>query len=108
MVPTLFYERIELALFSRQCLEPTLATECKADPVADFNDLRLGELALAANRLEDARRAFLQSYDLRPLPATARSLAELAQRRGNSAEARAWQERAGTVERPNQPPPADP
>ena len=69
---------------------------------------RLGELALAANHLEDARRAFLQSYDLRPQPATARSLAELAQRRGNSAEARAWQERAGTIERPNQPPPADP
>ena len=66
---------------------------------------RLGELALAANRLEDARRAFLQSYDLRPMPATARSLAELAQRRGDLAEARAWQERAGTVEHPKEPAP---
>lgn len=58
---------------------------------------RLGELALAGNRLEDARRAFLQSYDLRPLPETARRLAELAQRRGDTAEAQAWQERAGTT-----------
>jgi tetratricopeptide (TPR) repeat protein len=69
---------------------------------------RLGELALAANRLDDARRAFLQAYELRPLPATARSLAELAQRRGDAAEARAWQERAGTLTKPDQPPPADP
>jgi len=58
---------------------------------------RLGELALAANRLDDARRAFFQAYELRPLPATARSLAELAQRRGDTAEARVWQERAGTT-----------
>ena len=58
---------------------------------------RLGELALAANRLEDARRAFLQSYELRPLPETARRLAELAGRRGDAAEAQAWQERAGTA-----------
>ncbi|MBA3701112.1 MAG: tetratricopeptide repeat protein [Planctomycetes bacterium] len=58
---------------------------------------RLGELALAGNRLEDARRAFLQSYELRPLPETARRLAELAQRRGDTAEAQEWQERAGTT-----------
>ena len=69
---------------------------------------RLGELAVAANRLDDAQRAFLQSYDLRPLPATARQLAELAQRRGNSREARAWQERAGTVETPDPVPREDP
>ncbi len=69
---------------------------------------RLGEIALAANRQEDARRAFLQAYDLRPMPATARHLAELAQRRGDLAEARAWQELAGTVERPGQPPADEP
>ena len=66
---------------------------------------RLGELALAGNRLEDARRAFLQSYELRPLPATARHLAELAQRRGNTAEAQEWQERAGTTGKTATPPP---
>ena len=58
---------------------------------------RLGELALAGNRLEDARRAFLQAYELRPQPSTARHLAELAQRRGDALEARLWQERAGTT-----------
>ena len=62
---------------------------------------RLGDLALAANRLEDARRAFLQAYDLRPLPETARRLAELAQRRGETAEAQGWQERAGTTGKAN-------
>ncbi len=77
-------------------------------PDAQWAYSRLGELALAANRLDDAHRAFLQSYDLRPLPATARQLAELAQRRGDTREARIWQERAGTVESPNQSPPADP
>lgn len=58
---------------------------------------RLGELALAGNRLEDARRAFLRAYELRPLPEVARRLAEIAQRRGDTLEARAWQERAGTT-----------
>jgi hypothetical protein len=70
--------------------------------------VRLGELAVAANRLEDARRSFLHGYELHPLPATARQLAELAQRRNDAAEARLWQERAGTLVRPEQAPPADP
>ena len=77
-------------------------------PDAQWAYSRLGELALAANRLDDAHRAFLQSYDLRPLPASARQLAELAQRRGDLREARVWQERAGTVESPDPAPLTDP
>jgi tetratricopeptide (TPR) repeat protein len=73
-------------------------------PESQWTYQRLGELALADNRLEDARRAFLHAYELRPLPATARYLAELAQRRGDALEAREWQERAGTLSPANKEP----
>ena len=88
--------------------DPLLGRYLAQVPDSQWAYSRLGELAIAANRLDDAQRAFLQSYDLRPLPATARQLAELAQRRGNLREARAWQERAGTIESPDPTPPADP
>lgn len=66
--------------------------------------LRLGDLAVSANRLVDAERLFTDAYDLAPAPATARRLADLATRRGDEAAARLWQTRAGT--RPQAPAPA--
>lgn len=75
-------------------------------PAAAWAHARLGDLAISANHLEDARRSFLHAYELRPDATTARRLAELAQRRDDHAEARLWQERAGTL--PAKPKQADP
>jgi tetratricopeptide (TPR) repeat protein len=66
-------------------------------PSAAWAHARLGDLAIRADHLEDARRSFLQAYALQPDATTARRLAELAQRRDDHAEARLWQERAGTL-----------
>lgn len=59
---------------------------------------QLGELAAADGKAVEARRSFLASYDLDSQPATARRLAELALQRGDRAEAKLWQERAGIVD----------
>lgn len=66
-------------------------------PSAAWAHARLGDLAIGANHLEDARIAFLHAYELQPDATTARRLAELAQRRDDHGEARLWQERAGTL-----------
>ena len=66
-------------------------------PAAAWAHARLGDLAISANHLEDARHSFLHAYNLQPDATTARRLAELAQRRDDHAEARLWQERAGTL-----------
>lgn len=66
-------------------------------PAAAWAHVRLGELAIGANHLADARSSFLHAYELQPDAGTARRLAELAQRRDDHAEARLWQERAGTL-----------
>ena len=66
------------------------------EPDSAWAYARLGELALAANRLDEAQRSFLRSYELEPDNTIARRLAELAQRRDDTVEANRWQERAGT------------
>lgn len=76
-------------------------------PGAAWAHSRLGELAISANHLEDARLSFLHAYDLQPDAGTARRLAELAQRRDDHAEARLWQERAGTLPANTKPKPVD-
>jgi tetratricopeptide (TPR) repeat protein len=62
---------------------------------------RLGELALAANRLEDARRAFERAYGYEARTGWAKALAELAQRRGDPAEAARWRRAAGQTTAPD-------
>ncbi len=77
-------------------------------PSASWAHARLGELAVSANHLEDARIDFLHAYELQPDATTARRLAELAQRRDDHTEARLWQERAGTLPANAKPKQADP
>jgi tetratricopeptide (TPR) repeat protein len=100
------------ARLAQQNKEPELEERLLGRYLAEVPDSpgayqRLGDLALADGRLDDARRAFLRAYELRPMPETARNLAELAQRRGDTAEARLWQERAGTTGKTAAPPPPD-
>jgi len=56
---------------------------------------RLGELAQAANRLEDARRAYERAYGYEARTSWAKALADLAQRRGDLNEAARWRRAAG-------------
>jgi tetratricopeptide (TPR) repeat protein len=100
--------RAELAQGKDPALEENLLGRLIAlEPDSAWAFARFGELALAANKLEDAHRAFLRSYELEPDITTARRLAELAQRRDDPAEAKHWQERAGTKSAPP-PAPANP
>jgi tetratricopeptide (TPR) repeat protein len=61
----------------------------------------LGDIAAAAGRAGEAKRSFTTSYDLEPQLETARRLAELAVMRGDKADARVWQERAGITPESN-------
>jgi len=61
---------------------------------------RLGEIAAANQRPQDARRHYERSYDLEADHGTARRLAELATQRGDSAESRRWQQLAGITPQP--------
>jgi len=56
---------------------------------------RLGELAAAAARPNEARRRFTDAWELSGDPAAAKRLAELAERAGDAASARAWRAHAG-------------
>lgn len=97
--------RAELAQGKDAELEENLLSRYLAqEPDSAWAYGRLGEIALAANHLDDARRAFLHAYDLEPDTGTARRLAEIAQRRDDTAEARRWQDKAGT----SAPKPAEP
>jgi tetratricopeptide (TPR) repeat protein len=75
-------------------------------PDAAWAHERLGELALTASRLADAKRSYQRAYELQPSQNTARRLAEIAQRSNNQAEATFWQSRAGVL--PTPPPSDDP
>ncbi len=100
--------RAELAQGKDAVLEENLLGRLIAlEPDSAWAFARFGELALAANKLDDAHRAFLRSYELEPDTTTARRLAELAQRRDDAVEAKHWQERAGTKALPP-PAPANP
>jgi tetratricopeptide (TPR) repeat protein len=71
------------------------------EPLDAFAIERLGELARASDRLEDARRAFERSYELARLPDSAKQLAELARQRGDEADERLWSGRAGMRQKPS-------
>jgi tetratricopeptide (TPR) repeat protein len=64
----------------------------------------LGDIAAAAGRASEARRSLATSFELDPQPETARRLAELAVMRGDKADARLWQERAGITPESNDQP----
>ncbi len=90
--------------------ESLLRRYVAVEPLDAAAHARLGELARAADRREDARRAFERSYEIAPLPITARQLADLARQRGDSAEARRWNQIAGYTPAdpaPDAPPPDD-
>ncbi len=99
--------RIDLAESLKQfdLMEQMLARYLRDDPEAIWAHLRLGELAQAADRLEDARRAFLRAWELSPDRAIAQRLAAIAQRRGDEADARIWRQRAGIDAPPPDPDP---
>lgn len=95
--------RIDLAdaLKQFELEEQLLARYLRDDSEAAWAHVRLGELALGGNRLDDARRALLRAYELQPDRTVAQRLAELAQRRNDEADARLWQTRAGIVPAPS-------
>jgi tetratricopeptide (TPR) repeat protein len=103
--------RIELAAQARDgdLAERLSGRYLAQEPNSGWAYELLGDLATTAGRLEDARRAYLRAYECDPTAGIARHLAELAQRRGDSADARVWQERAGIVAldrgAPAKPPP---
>jgi len=61
--------------------------------------VRLGDLAVSGNRLIDAERHFTDGWELSGNPAIARRIADLAQRRGDTAAVERWQRLAG-ISRP--------
>jgi tetratricopeptide (TPR) repeat protein len=93
--------RMELAAQDRQTEleERLLARYLAEEPTSAWAQARQGDLAVAAGRLEDARRAYLRSYELVPQPTIARRLAELAQQRGDEVDASRWQGKAGVAPR---------
>lgn len=101
--------RSELAQGNNPVLEESLLGRfLSLEPDSAWAYARLGELALSVNRLDDAQRSFLRSYELEPDSTIARRLAELAQRRNDTVEAKRWQERAGTKAPPVPAPAAHP
>ncbi len=77
--------------------ERLLARYAALVPMAADVRLRLGDLAQAAGRAEDAQRQFLRAYELEPRPTTAAKLAELARFSGDTAEEQRWRARAATT-----------
>lgn len=57
--------------------------------------VRLGELAQAAGRMEDARRQLVRAYELEPRPGIAAQLADLARLAGDGEDERRWRQRSG-------------
>lgn len=82
--------------------ENLLARDAALDPLDGDVRLRLGELAQAAGRLEDAKRQLLRAYQLDPKTTTAAKLAALARLANDPEEEHRWNARAGIA-----PPPTD-
>ena len=57
--------------------------------------VRLGELAQAAGRVEDARRQLMRAYELEPRPNIAAKLADLARFAGDAEDEHRWRLRSG-------------
>ena len=76
--------------------ERTLSHIAGLDPNSAGVRVRLGELAQAGGRLEEARRHLLRAYELEPRPTTAQQLAQLARLLGDSADEQYWNAQAGT------------
>ena len=76
--------------------ERTLAHVAGLDPNSAVVRVRLGELAQAAGRLEEARRHLARAYELEPRPTTALQLAQVARLLSDDTEERYWNARAGT------------
>ena len=75
--------------------ERTLSRVAALDPNAAGVRVRLGELAQAAGRLEEARRHLLRAYELEPRPTTAQQLAQLARLLSDGPQEQYWNARAG-------------
>jgi tetratricopeptide (TPR) repeat protein len=75
--------------------ERALARVAALDPNSASVRARLGELAQAGGRLEEARRHLLRAYELEPRPTTAQQLAQLARLLGDGADEQRWNARSG-------------
>jgi len=75
--------------------ERLLARYVALQPLDPNARLRLGELAQAAGRVEDARRQFVRAYELEPRPTIAVKLADLARFAGDAEDERRWRLRSG-------------
>jgi tetratricopeptide (TPR) repeat protein len=88
--------------------ERLLARVAALDPLDGDVRLRLGELAQAAGRAEDAKRQFLRAYELDPKPTTAAKLAALARAANDAEEEHRWNARAGIAPAPPDEAPQQP
>lgn len=89
-------------------LEERLVRRYVAVEPEDAEGIRhLADLDLAAGRPTDARRGYERAWELDRDPTIARRLTELAQARGDAADAARWRERAGLPKAEAPPGPKD-
>ncbi len=84
--------------------ERTLSRIAGLEPLDPDVRVRLGELAMAAGRNEDASRQLLRAYELDASPEIAQKLAALARRTGDVDGERLWTRRAGVATPADQDP----
>lgn len=75
--------------------ERLLARYVALQPLDPDVRVRLGELAQAAGRVEDARRQYVRAYELEPRPNIAAKLADLARFAGDADDEYRWRVRSG-------------
>lgn len=76
--------------------ERLLARYVALQPLDPEARVRLGELAQAAGRVEDARRQLERAYELEPHPNIAAKLADLARFAGDAEDEHRWRLRSGS------------
>ena len=75
--------------------ERLLARYAALQPLDADARVRLGDLAQASGRVEDARRQYVRAYELEPRPTIAAKLADLARFAGDSDDEHRWRMRSG-------------
>jgi tetratricopeptide (TPR) repeat protein len=89
--------------------ERLLARYVALQPMDAEARVRLGELAQAAGRMEDARRQLMRAYELEPRPSTAAQLADLARLANDVDDERRWRQRSGApLRNPDEEPVSQP
>jgi len=80
--------------------EELLSRLVQLDPGEASTWARLGELALASNRTTDGERSLERAYAIEARPTWAKTLADLATRRGDPVAAARWRAAVGTTPSP--------